>query len=220
MRKIYTYIVLLSALVQKGLCVTVSPPASPHIPVFVGSAASGISSRDEIGQFFTIDPRIFYNWIDGIGLPKITQVDDIKPYIDAINIALFDGNLFTILEKWSSKFGTVLHGPNHMGPAVSRALIMLSIMGETGRLNGRNFQIEFGFGKKILRPIQVREAHALTFKMLIVRQDDLVQFLRVIAEEEDLSDADFFNFIEVIGRIGAVERMKWFAKLFNPNYAL
>ena len=187
-----------------------------------------IHSLADNSNFFTVDPDIYQEWrylIAGPVSDHLFTVTDIETHptslaLTVVNQLVFDGHLNTVCDRWVHKMATTVHGPGAMRTAVVRALSMFGIMDQLHLLDDVKLYTKFSFPQSVLNDLSLKQMIrllSLTFKMEIVRVPFVMQKLRVIANEEELTDDDFFRLLELLGDMGATHRIRWFMNLW-PSY--
>jgi hypothetical protein len=145
------------------------------------------------------------------------SVHDAKDVVQTMIHYFFGDNFLNTLARYDSKMGSVVHGGNHMKPAVVRALLVLSIRSDLGNFNSVYIPMSLGYPMRGLTRNQIATAYSLTFRMHVGREESIITPLRIIMREEDLSDADLLPLIELISDICANQQSRWFMRLFLPR---
>jgi len=184
-------------------------------------------SISETSNFFTVDPAIYQDWRYLVAAPvsdHLFTVTNLETHPTSLALTIVDqlvfgGQLNSICDSWNNQMATLLHGPGHMRTAIIRALAMLGIMDQLHLLEGIKFLANLSFPESTVKSFskkQLLRLFSLTFKMEIVRVPFVMEKLRVIANEEDLTNDDFSRFLELLGDMGVTHRMPWFMNLWQP----
>ena len=204
------------------------PPEEEFDVVDEFEDVNSVYSLEDTSNFFTVEPDIYQDWRYMIADPisnDLFVVTNLETYptttaLAVVNQLVFEGDLIKICDAWIHKMATTLHGPGGMKTAVIRALSMLGIMSQLHLLDEVRISTNFSFPESVVRELSAKQLVrllSLTFKMEIVRVPYVMEKLRVISNEENLTDDDILRFIELLGDIGATHRMPWFMNLW-PSY--
>jgi hypothetical protein len=181
----------------------------------------------ETSNFFTVDPDIYQDWrylvaasvSDHLFTLTNLETHPTSLALTVVDQLVFGGQLNSICDSWNNQMATLLHGPGHMRTAIIRALSMLGIMDLLNLLKDIKFLANLSFPETTVKSFsrkQFSRLFSLTFKMEIVRVPFVMEKLRVIANEEDLTNDDFSRFLELLGDMGVTHSMPWFRKLWQP----
>jgi hypothetical protein len=180
-------------------------------------------SKETISHYLTMTDDLFEEWRIQFALHEeffdLTDpsVNDAKDVVQTMIHYFYGSDFSTILARYESRMGSVVHGGNHMKPAVVRSLLVLSILSDLGNFDAIHIPMFLGFSMRGLTQKQIETAFSLTFRMHVGSEESIIKPLRIIMREEDLSDADLLPLIELISDICANQQSQWFMTLFESH---